>query len=104
MVFRSVCRARQWVNTGISISGLQPKIRFIRRKLEMTSKKETPIRIDCRKCHHYFVTWEPAQPHGCRAMGFKCHLIPSAVVYQNSGCECRAYLAGHRKSSSTNKA
>lgn len=47
--------------------------------------------IDCHKCRHYFVTWVPAQPHGCRAMGFKSYHLPSWVVYQNSGCGCKAF-------------
>jgi hypothetical protein len=52
-------------------------------------------RIDCRRCIHYFVTWVPSAPHGCKVMGFKSHRLPSVVVYQNSGDLCRAYRPKH---------
>ncbi|MCK9162618.1 MAG: uracil-DNA glycosylase [Arcobacter butzleri] len=48
-------------------------------------------RIICQKCIHYFVTWEPSRPHGCRAYGFKSKQIPSMVVKQTSGQECAFY-------------
>ena len=34
----------------------------------------------CRSCSHYFVTHEPARPHGCRAFGFSSAEVPAAVV------------------------
>ncbi len=34
------------------------------------------MRIDCRKCRYYFVTWNKQFPHGCRAMGFKSWRYP----------------------------
>lgn len=45
----------------------------------------------CMACRHYFVTWDPCAPHGCRAMGFKGVQIPSVVVYQSSGMECQMF-------------
>jgi len=30
----------------------------------------------CRRCVHYFITWEVDFPHGCRAMGFKSRRLP----------------------------
>ncbi|MDD2567746.1 MAG: uracil-DNA glycosylase [Sulfurimonadaceae bacterium] len=45
-------------------------------------------RINCRRCEHYFVTWEPQRPHGCRAYGFKSPHIPSLVVFQSTGSDC----------------
>jgi hypothetical protein len=44
--------------------------------------------IDCKKCIHFYITWDKDYPRGCRAMGFKCKEIPSAMVYQASGVEC----------------
>jgi len=44
--------------------------------------------IDCTKCIHFYITWDKDYPRGCRAMGFKCKEIPSAMVYQASGFEC----------------
>jgi len=49
-------------------------------------------RINCRRCQHYFVTWEATKPHGCRAYGFKSPQIPSLVVFQSSGSDCSMFI------------
>ncbi len=41
--------------------------------------------IDCHQCKHYYVTWEPANPHGCRAMGFKSLEQPNMAVRASTG-------------------
>ena len=43
---------------------------------------------DCRKCRHYFVTWDKTFPHGCRAIGFKSRQLPNIAVRKNSGKDC----------------
>lgn len=48
-----------------------------------------PIR--CQRCKNYYVTWEPANPHGCRAYGFKSQMLPSIVVKNSSGQECMLF-------------
>jgi hypothetical protein len=48
-------------------------------------------RILCQKCEYYFVTWNRNAPHGCRGMGFKSKLIPSLVVFKNSGESCKLF-------------
>ncbi|WP_310442473.1 uracil-DNA glycosylase [Sulfurimonas sp.] len=48
-------------------------------------------RINCRKCEYYFVTWEAARPHGCKAYRFKSPQIPSLVVFQSSGSDCTMF-------------
>lgn len=48
-------------------------------------------RIDCRRCRHYYVTWEKSHPHGCKAMGFKSDQMPSGVVLNTSGTRCLKY-------------
>ena len=48
-------------------------------------------RINCRRCVHFFVTWEPAQPYGCRYYGFKSPLIPSQAVFNSSGIPCQMF-------------
>jgi len=48
-------------------------------------------RINCRRCKHYFVTWQAAQPHGCKAYGFKSPQIPSMVVLRSSGVACSLF-------------
>lgn len=48
-------------------------------------------KINCRQCRHYFITWEPRTPYGCRAMGFKSQMLPSRHVYLSSGLECQMF-------------
>jgi hypothetical protein len=51
-----------------------------------------PGRIDCHRCRHYFVTWNPAFPHGCRGMGFKSRSLPNDAVRQaTAGNDCLMY-------------
>ncbi|MBB3114769.1 hypothetical protein FHS18_006929 [Paenibacillus phyllosphaerae] len=45
-------------------------------------------RINCMKCRHFYVTWDPQFPRGCRAFGFKTHALPSATVLSSSGKPC----------------
>jgi hypothetical protein len=49
-------------------------------------------RIDCRRCRHYFVTWDDDFPHGCRRMGFKSHRLPNDEVrHAMNGQHCRLF-------------
>jgi len=40
---------------------------------------------------HYYVTWQPQHPHGCKAFGFKSKMIPSQQVMKDSGKACGLY-------------
>lgn len=40
--------------------------------------------IPCRRCIHYYVTWDERAPHGCRAMGFKSRRMPILVVRETT--------------------
>ena len=57
------------------------------------SKEEdnTSNKIDCRKCVHFFVTWEKNCPYGCKAYGFKGPQMPSIVVKSSSGESCNFF-------------
>lgn len=48
-------------------------------------------KINCRLCKYFYVTWDKNFPNGCRAFEFKSRDMPYAVVYKNSGANCRAY-------------
>lgn len=50
-----------------------------------------PERIACIQCRHYQVTWDPQQPYGCNAHGFKSRRNPAQVVYESSGMLCRLF-------------
>lgn len=48
-------------------------------------------RPNCIKCVHYYVTHNPAQPYGCRGLGFKSTQNPAAMVFASSGIECQIF-------------
>lgn len=48
--------------------------------------------ISCRKCKHYYVTWDEGFPHGCKAIGFKCKTSPVHVVRKVSEMECQYFV------------
>jgi hypothetical protein len=47
--------------------------------------------VVCVKCRYYSITWEPRQPYGCLAHGFKSRRNPALVVYQSSGLQCQLF-------------
>ncbi len=47
--------------------------------------------INCRKCFHFYITWKPQHPYGCRAMGFKGKQMPSMVVLRSTGEACALF-------------
>ena len=49
---------------------------------------------DCLKCLHFFVTWDPAFPRGCRVFGVKTRNLPSLEVRSATGRDCPAYEDG----------
>jgi hypothetical protein len=49
-------------------------------------------KIICQQCKHYYVTWERAKPHGCRAYGFKSQQLCCVVVKQSSSIDCSLFV------------
>jgi hypothetical protein len=45
----------------------------------------------CRHCVHYYVSWDPRFPRGCRVFGVKTRDLPSHVVYRSTGAHCPAF-------------
>lgn len=60
-------------------------------------------RIDCRKCRHYYVTWQESAPHGCKAIGFKSAQLPSVVVFKTSGAACLYFEKRSLKTKTTDQ-
>lgn len=54
-------------------------------------------RPDCLRCAHYYVTWDPRLPHGCRALGFASRALPSLIVYRYSRLPCQAFQGKSRR-------
>jgi hypothetical protein len=48
--------------------------------------------INCFSCQHFYITYDPRFPYGCRAPGFKSRLLPSKEMYANSGMDCQVFL------------
>lgn len=42
----------------------------------------------CLTCRHYFVTWDPNFPYGCRAFRFKSAGMPCFDVKSASQMQC----------------
>ena len=45
-------------------------------------------KINCFHCKHYYVTWDPNSPRGCKKFGFKAKDMPAVLVRISSGMEC----------------
>lgn len=42
----------------------------------------------CHQCRHYYVSWNPSYPHGCRAFQMVTRALPSLAVIRESGSPC----------------
>ena len=56
------------------------------------SVNDAELRLNCRGCRHFFVTYEPQNPWGCRKFGFKGKNLPAQIVYRATGMQC-AYFS-----------
>jgi len=59
------------------------------------NKQETEI--NCFSCAHFFITYEPDFPYGCRAVNFKSRLIPAKLMYAYSGIGCQLFKMKREK-------
>ncbi|MBW2440724.1 MAG: uracil-DNA glycosylase [Deltaproteobacteria bacterium] len=54
--------------------------------------------VSCHKCLHYYVTWDPQFPHGCRIMGFKSKRMPAIDVRRTmDGKNCNLFKVRNPK-------
>ncbi len=56
--------------------------------------------VECRKCKHFYITWDKDKPYGCRAMYFKTSRKPSVVVLESSGSICLKFTPKAQSNSS----
>lgn len=50
------------------------------------------MKPNCNKCIHYFITFDPKAPKGCRKFQIKSSQLPSVIVKQaNHGQECMGH-------------
>lgn len=54
--------------------------------------RQTPDRApNCLACRHFYVTWDPDFPRGCRQFEIKTSRLPSHEVFAASGAHCPAF-------------
>jgi hypothetical protein len=54
----------------------------------------------CLRCKHYYSTFDPNQPRGCRLYGFRSARFPSMIVKAESGNECQGFSEKKKQSES----
>ena len=59
-------------------------------------RKKREMEINCFSCQHFYVTYDPLFPYGCRAVGFKSRLMPAKEMYASSRMDCQ-FFAGKGK-------
>lgn len=47
----------------------------------------------CMKCKHYFSSFNPQSPRGCRLFNFSSNKFPSMVVKEQTGAPCKGFEA-----------
>ena len=52
-------------------------------------------KVDCRKCKHLAITWEPKFPYACQVLGFKSSKMPSVTAFNATGEACLAFEPKH---------
>ena len=46
---------------------------------------------NCNKCQHFYVTYKPKFPHGCKAFGVISKKLPYLEVKRISGIDCALF-------------
>jgi len=49
--------------------------------------------MNCKKCRHFYITWDAAMPYGCRLYQFKSKAIPAIAIEQQIGEACLGFSA-----------
>jgi len=53
--------------------------------------KSNDEKINCYKCAHFAVSWDPKFPRSCKLFGFKTTVLPSVRVFESSGEKCAGF-------------
>jgi hypothetical protein len=51
------------------------------------------MKPNCTSCKHFYVTWDPKIPNGCRAYGIQSKDLPSRIVASAGMGDCQGYEA-----------
>ncbi len=52
-----------------------------------------PKRVDCFKCRHLSITYQPEWPYACALFNMRTRMLPSIEVHKNSGSPCQGFAA-----------
>lgn len=69
----------------------------------MYNRKMEQGKPQCLKCVHYFATYDPQSPRGCKAYGFRSSSIPSQVIKRETGSECIQFKERPNKNKASDK-
>lgn len=47
--------------------------------------------IKCLKCRHYYATFDPIAPRGCKLYKFKSAIMPYILVKNSTGSDCTSF-------------
>jgi len=61
-----------------------------------SGQKKQGTQIDCFSCQHFYITYDPSFPYGCRAAGFKSRRLPAKEVHASSGMACLLFAEKDR--------
>ena len=59
--------------------------------------------LNCVKCAHFYITWEPKMPRACRIFGFKGVAMPSVTVFKVTGKKCPAFALKQKRTGNTSE-
>ncbi len=62
--------------------------------------KPSPKQVNCFRCAHFKVTWNPKSPKGCLLFGFSGTETPSETVIKTTGRKCPGFEEKKRPASS----
>jgi hypothetical protein len=51
----------------------------------------------CFSCRHFYITYDPPLPYGCRAAGFKSRRMPSREMSASSGIDCQFFAEKEKR-------
>ena len=46
---------------------------------------------DCLKCRHFYITWSPGTPNGCRRFGIQCKDSPTKIIASAGLGDCQGF-------------
>ena len=62
--------------------------------------EKRPVPINCLKCVHFKVSWDPSMPYSCEIFEIKSRFMPSLEVFRSTGSNCPSF---HMKGTGSQK-